>query len=115
MRRAARVDANQPEIVAALRQSGCSVEHLHSVGGGVPDLLVGVQGLNLLIEVKDGSKPPSARKLTPDQVEWHGKWQGQKVIASTVVEALQSVASFLSTYGQSVPPLLTLTLNALLG
>ena len=28
----------------------------------------------LLIEVKDGSKPPSKRKLTDDQIPLHQKW-----------------------------------------
>jgi hypothetical protein len=31
------------------------------VGRGVPDLLVGWRGTNLLLEVKDGNKPQSAR------------------------------------------------------
>ena len=41
MRRAARTDANQAEIVAALRGVGASVQPLHAVGQGCPDLLVG--------------------------------------------------------------------------
>ena len=46
---ASRVDSNQPEIVATLRGMGCSVQHLHAVGKGVPDLLVGrVPGLTPL-------------------------------------------------------------------
>lgn len=28
----------------------------------------------MLIEVKDGSKAPSKRKLTADQAEWHKRW-----------------------------------------
>jgi hypothetical protein len=28
------------------------------------------------MEVKDGSKPPSARELTEDQLTWHGAWRG---------------------------------------
>lgn len=30
----------------------------------------------MLMEVKDGAKPPSARRLTPDQLDWHAAWQG---------------------------------------
>ena len=74
--RKAKADANQPEVVSALRQAGATVQHLHAVGGGCPDLLVGFKGLNLLIEVKDGSKPPSAQKLTPAQIDWHRDWRG---------------------------------------
>lgn len=36
-RRKARVDANQSEVVAALRAVGATVQHLHMVGGGCPD------------------------------------------------------------------------------
>jgi hypothetical protein len=28
------------------------------------------------MEIKDGSKVPSARKLTEDQVTWHNRWNG---------------------------------------
>ncbi len=54
MRRAANVDRNQPEIVAALRAAGATVEYLHAVGGGCPDLLVGYRGANYVLEVKEG-------------------------------------------------------------
>ena len=91
IRRAARVDANQGEIVYTLRQMGCSVVSLAAVGKGVTDLLVGVSGKNLLIEVKDGSKPPRERKLTPDQVIFHAEWRGQIAKAESVDEAISIV------------------------
>ena len=84
MRRAARIDANQPAVVAEFRARGATVQPLHPVGDGCPDLLVGYQGVNLLVEVKDGSKPPSARKLTDDQQTWHREWRGQRCIIDTV-------------------------------
>jgi hypothetical protein len=28
------------------------------------------------MEVKDGHKSPSQRKLTEDQLKWHGAWNG---------------------------------------
>lgn len=95
MRRVAKTDANQPEIVAALRKMGASVTLLSQVGGGCPDLLVGIAGVNLLLEVKDGSKPPSARKLTADQVEWHGSWRGQKAVVASVEEAMSVLSTSL--------------------
>ena len=76
MRRAAKVDANQEQIVQALRAAGAVVQTLAAVGKGVPDLLVGYQGKTLLLEVKDANKPPSERKLTEDQIKWHGAWRG---------------------------------------
>lgn len=76
MRRAARVDQNQEQIVEALRAVGATVQTLAAVGKGVPDLLVGYKGQTLLLEVKDGRKPPSERKLTEDQLVWHRNWNG---------------------------------------
>lgn len=88
MRRAARTDANHAEIVRSLRVIGASVEDLSRVGGGCPDLLVGYHGVTLLLEVKDGTKPPSARKLTGDQVTWHERWRGQCAVVKSAEEAV---------------------------
>jgi len=74
--RAARIDANHEQVVSALRAAGASVQSLAGVGKGVPDLLVGFQGKTLLMEVKDGRKTPSERRLTDDQIKWHGAWNG---------------------------------------
>jgi Holliday junction resolvase len=52
VRRAARTDANQDGIVAALRGAGASVQSLAATGKGCPDLLVGWRGANLLMECK---------------------------------------------------------------
>jgi Holliday junction resolvase len=87
MRRAARTDENQEQIVKALRAVGASVQSLAAVGHGVPDLLVGYQGKNILIEIKDGNKTPSKRKLTDDQVKWHDNWNGGAVAVVESVDA----------------------------
>lgn len=89
MRRKARVDDNQQEIVAALRQVGCSVISLAPVGGGCPDILCGFQGRNILMELKDGSKSPSRRKLTADQQGFHATWNGQIAVVKNVKEAIR--------------------------
>ena len=88
MRRAAKVDANQPSIVDDLRRLGCSVQHLHKEGMGCPDLLIGWRGRNFLFEVKDPAKPPSERKLTEMQVRWHRVWEGQVAVIHDAEEAL---------------------------
>lgn len=92
MRRAAATDRNQAEIVAALRAMGATVQPLHAVGQGCPDLLVGWRGRNVLLEVKDWKAMPSKRKLTPAQVEWHGGWKGQVVVVENVDAALAVMA-----------------------
>lgn len=92
--RAAKVDANQSAIVSALRKIGATVQPLHTVGKGCPDLLIGLRGMNLLLEVKDGSKPPSAQKLTADQVAWHRDWCGQVEVVNSVEQALIAVGTY---------------------
>jgi hypothetical protein len=88
--RARKIDANQNEVVAALRRiPGCSVAITSMVGQGFPDLVVGYKGRNYLIELKDGSKPPSARKLTPDEERFHQKWTGDVWVCKDINEVLQ--------------------------
>lgn len=91
MRTAARTDANHTEIIEALRRSGCTVQSLASVGKGCPDIAVGVRGMNYFLEIKDGSKPPSKRKLTPEELVWHSTWRGQVVTVESVEQALKAV------------------------
>ena len=93
MRRRAKVDSNQPEIVKALRDIGASVAHIHMVGDGIPDLIVGFRGINYLFEVKDGNKPPSKRRLTPDEQEWHEAWRGHVHIVESVEDAYEAIGA----------------------
>ena len=64
--RIARVDANQPDIVGALRAAGARVQHLHVLGHGCPDILVAFRGRWYVAEIK----APHGT-LTPDEVSWH--------------------------------------------
>jgi hypothetical protein len=91
MRRASKVDRNQSEIVTALRQVGATVQPLHAVGAGCPDLLVGYRGLNYTLEVKDGQAAKSGQKLTPAQIEWHEFWQGQVSVVNDVDAAFAAI------------------------
>ena len=88
MRRAAKSDANQREIVATFRSIGCSVAVTSGLGDGFTDLVVARRGKTILVEIKDGSKPPSARKLTPDQITFHAEWRGIIVIVESIDDAL---------------------------
>lgn len=87
MRRAAKVDANHQEIVQTLRSVGATVHSLAAVGHGCPDLLVGWNGKTILMELKDGGKAPSARKLTEEQIKWHSDWTGGPLL---VVDSSES-------------------------
>lgn len=86
------VDGNQVAVVDALRSVGALVQHLHSVGGGCPDLLVGYRGKLALLEVKDGRKPPSARALSESETTWHARWAGYPVhVVTSPLEALAAI------------------------
>ena len=88
-----RTDTNQSDIVAAFEAcDGVKVHLTHREGKGFPDLVVGLCGLNLLVEVKDGNKPASARKLTKAQEKWHDEWPGQVTIVECAEEARGLVA-----------------------
>lgn len=87
----AKVDANHREIAAALRKVGCRVLSLAAVGNGCPDLLVYVPrtGQIRMLEVKDGDKSPSRRKLTRHQMRFHEDWP--VAVVTCVDEALEAV------------------------
>ncbi len=93
--RARRVDANHAELTKAFRQMGCTVCDLSRVGQGCPDLLVARSGETILVEIKDGSKPPSARNLTTDEFDFHQTWKGVVIIVKNLDEAVEAVNKFL--------------------
>lgn len=68
MRYAKRVDANQDQIVSALRAAGAYVWII-----GLPvDLLVGYKGRTFLVECKTDSK----KRLTALQADFFESWAG---------------------------------------
>ena len=91
-RHAKKVDANQRAIVERFRAAGCSVAFWGA--NGAPDLVVGIRGVTILVEIKDGRKPPSARRLTAAQQKWHQAWKGDAVV---VVESVEQVGPLLSS------------------
>lgn len=84
-----RTDRNHAEIINALRKiPNISVFSTHEVGKGFPDIVIGYKGVNYLIEIKDGNKPPSARKLTDAELQFHSNWKGQIKIVNNFDELL---------------------------
>ena len=74
--RQSRRDANHAEICGYLRDIGFSVFEVHMVAGGL-DIVVGLGGIDVRCEIKDGSKPPSARRLTEAEEETMREWRGR--------------------------------------
>lgn len=93
MRRAARVDANQAQIVSALEAAGAVVQSLAAIGQGVPDLLVAFRGNLFLLECKDGSKVPSKQRLTDKQVKWHQAWGALVEVVNSPESALRAIGA----------------------
>jgi hypothetical protein len=92
MRRAARRDDNEQDIIRAMREAGAYVKQINDEG--LFDLLVNYRGETMLIEVKDGAKPPSARRLTDAEQKFHDEWPGSDLyIVNSVEEALALLAT----------------------
>lgn len=94
MRRAAKVDANHGQIIATIRGFGISVSDTSNVGEGFPDTVCGygigadgTGGRCFLVEIKDGAKVPSKRRLTPAQEAFRASWKGNYVVLETVEQA----------------------------
>jgi len=92
MRRAARKDGNEKQLRAAWEAMGGSWLSIAPIEGGEPDALLGMRGRQRLVEVKDGRKKPSARKLRDVQFEWHAAWRGTPVRVVLSVEDLRILA-----------------------
>lgn len=90
--RVRRADDNQRELVEQIRQiPGTTVAHTHTIGKGFPDIVLGFNGKNYLFEIKDPSKPPSARKLTVAEENWHSWWTGRVYIVETIDDVLKII------------------------
>ena len=87
-RYAAKVDGNQNDIVKGLRTifGDDVVFDCSAVGRGFPDIMVGVRGRNLLMEIKTDKG-----KLTPDQVYFHRQWGGKVHVIHSLQEALKAI------------------------
>lgn len=79
----ARRDINEKEIVEAFQKAGCSVERIDTP----MDLLVSINGTNILVEVKSGKKS----KFTKRQEKFIATWQGAWCRVETIAQAMDVV------------------------
>jgi len=83
-RRKTSYDANHIEIVDKLRAIGATVVDLASVGGGVPDILVGWRGRTYLLEIKT-----TKGYIRATQEQFFRSWVGGRIaIVRSFDEAL---------------------------
>tara|TARA_R110000782_G_scaffold10953_1_gene33805 strand:+ start:53 stop:340 length:288 start_codon:yes stop_codon:yes gene_type:complete len=93
MIRAARKDSNHKEVVSAMEKIGASVIDLWQVKNAF-DVLALYRGKAFIIEIKDGAKPPSARKLTEGEIKCKNKVERAGVdyhIIKSVQEAIDLI------------------------
>jgi hypothetical protein len=91
MRRRAKVDANHASVVQALRSVGWTVFDTSRLGNGFVDAVAARRGRVEFIEIKDGHKVPSARKLTAKESSFHQACQ----LAGVTVRIIESVSEAL--------------------
>ncbi len=91
-----RTDANQAKIVKAFRKLGCEVAITSSLGHGFPDLVVGKLSKVVLVEVKDGAKPPSARRLSKDEEKFRDAWRDSYAVVEGIPDVTSVVRLMLS-------------------
>ncbi len=84
--RACRIDANQPEIVKYFRSHGFAVLLIHTLKN-CADIIISYSGNTAVIEIKDGKKPPSQRKLTEGEFKFKNEWLGQYFICESIEDA----------------------------
>jgi hypothetical protein len=90
--RVRKADNNQSSLVKQMRKiPGLTVALTHTVGNGFGDAVIGFRGRNYLVEIKDPSKPPSAKKLTPDEQRFHDEWTGQISVIETIDDVMKII------------------------
>jgi len=88
---ARRTDGNHTAIRTAFRKllGDDNVVDTSRCGGGLGDLVITYGGQILMIEIKDGAKPPSRRKLT--------KAQKKSTLPTKLVNDMDDVAQAVAT------------------
>lgn len=88
---ARRKDDNHAAVVGWLKAMGCSVEVLD--GKDIPDLIVGVFGIDQLVEVKPVTGVTARRELRDTQRKWHERWKGRKPVVVRTLDDCQALVS----------------------
>jgi len=66
---------------------------LYQVGGGCPDLLCSIYGVNVLVEIKNGDKAP----YTEAQDVFNQRWRGPRA----TVRDVGGVVNLIAAYGRN--------------
>ena len=89
---ARRIDTTHRSVIDALRHAGWYVLDLSQLGRGAPDAICARAGQVRLVEIKDGAKPPSKQRLTPDETKVHAGFLAAGVSVMIVRSAAEAMA-----------------------
>lgn len=87
-RRAARIDANQNEVVSCFRKIGWYVLIISQLKNCC-DIIVSKNGRTIAVEIKDGSKPPSQQKLSKGELKFKDEWQGEYALITSIDDVVK--------------------------
>jgi hypothetical protein len=90
VRRRHRKDRNHPEIREAVEALGYLWIELSQTNTGL-DAIVVKHGRMVPVEVKDGARPPSARKLTPHEEQVHQQLKERGITVEILTGVDQSL------------------------
>tara|TARA_R110000803_G_C11935327_1_gene315893 strand:+ start:16 stop:303 length:288 start_codon:yes stop_codon:yes gene_type:complete len=86
-RRAARKDANHNEITDCFISLGWSVLDISQLKNAC-DAFVSKGSCTIAIEIKDGSKPPSQRKLSTGEEKFRENWKGNWALVESIEDVI---------------------------
>lgn len=87
MFRAAKKDDNHNEIVNFFKDCGWSVLEVYQLKECC-DIIVGRAFQTIAIEIKDGAKPLSKRKLTPGELNFRQNWRGHYRVVQSIEDVM---------------------------
>jgi hypothetical protein len=93
VRTRSRRDGNEKQLVALARKLGATWCSTASTPGEL-DGIIGCAGIDVRVEIKDGSRPPSERALTPQEINTIESWAGRKPV---VIESEDDLIELLNT------------------
>jgi hypothetical protein len=88
-------DDNHDEIVDEFKRLGCGVKDVHNLPDFV-DIIICYKSATVMVEIKDGAKPPSARQLTFGEKKFSDEWiakGGKWACIETIEQANELVKS----------------------
>ena len=69
----------------------CDVLDLYQVGGGCPDLLCSIYGVNVLVEIKRDEKA----RYTAAQDSFNARWRGPRATVRDMAGVVNLIAAYL--------------------